>query len=397
MNCPSKNCLLIGTLAFTAVGVVNLEAQLGPRNFFHAEAQAEATYDSAVFGNANSPDDTVFSVRPAISYERAYGIVHLVAKGGVQFNYFDEFEEENSQDIKSSIQVSFPNQEDRRYYFDARAGYNEFNEINSKVSSRIHGEETDAHALLVYYYSDRLSSEFIGGYQNTNIYDDNFIGNQTYEGATNLVYAYSERWDLLAGYRYRHTDIEDFSIMEFPDLVNDEELNNSDHAVYVGARGAWSEKLETQARIGWQQRNYDEQMRNGQAVTRKDNDSIFFEGEARWQYREDILFNLTAIQDYNTTVDNRTNNETSVALQMRKTWDPKISTLSFVGYDIYRFSGSNDSDSDDSVFVVRQGFTYLLWDDANFYGEASWMDRDSDLEASNYTRYTLKLGFRQKF
>ncbi|MDP0501739.1 MAG: hypothetical protein Q7P63_16720 [Verrucomicrobiota bacterium JB022] len=385
------------------MGAAPAAAQLGPRNYFHAEVLADVTYDSAVFGNNVSPDDTVFSVRPAISYERTYGIMHLIAKGGVQFNYFDEFDSENSEDIKSSIQLTFPNVDERRYYVDLKGSYNEFNEINSKVAdlsgnrSRIHGEVTTADGLFLYHYTDRITSELFGSYQNTNIYDANFIGNETYEGGTNLVYTYSERWDLLGGYRYRHTDIEDFSLAEFPDLRNDEELNSDDHAIYIGARGVWNEKLETSARIGWQQRNFDSEDRGGVIVSRQDNDAIFFEAQARWQFREDILFDFTAIQDYNTTVDGRSNDETSFSAQMQKEWNPKLYTMTFVGYDIYRFSSNNDSSSDDTIFVARQGVFYSMWEGSRLFGEASWMKRDSDLEANNYTRYTLKAGFMQRF
>lgn len=392
------NCRSAFAVSLAALGLVSSTyGQLGPRTYFHADVQAEAAYDSAVFGRSDSPDDTIFSIRPAVSYERTSGVIHAVARVGVQINRFAEFEDENSEDLKSSLVISGPNSPDQRVFLEARASYNEFNEISSKIGGRIHGQDADVRGLARYVFSDRITGVATGRFRSTNVTDANFIGNRSYEAALEAFYQYRRDWQLLAGYRLRSTTIEDFTPEEFPELVNDEELDTQDHAVYVGARNALNKKLELTGRLGWQQRSFDEVERNGIWYRRSDNDSLFFEVQAQWQAREDLQLTFAALQDFNTTVDNRSNDETSFSVELVKTWTPRIESLSFVGYDIYRFRSPNDSESEENVLLLRQGLNYTLWDDGRAFAEVAWMDRDSDLAATNYQRHTLRLGFFQRF
>jgi len=92
-----------------------------------ADVEVSGEYSSNISYNSAEQDDFIHQVFPRIRYRFDEGAIRIEAYAGVDILRYDDYNEYDSEDIKSRIKLEYPyveNSSDRRFDVLVEAGYN---------------------------------------------------------------------------------------------------------------------------------------------------------------------------------------------------------------------------------------------------------------------------------
>lgn len=414
----------------------------GPMGDVWIEAAASVRYDSNVYSrgesDADEPDpnaptdpedplytppsfrgpaeahDWITTVTPTLHYRRDEGIIHLNASVGYEILRFGRFDEENAENLKTELVISGVHGPDRPFEFNLRGSFDEETRTSSQVNTLVHEEVAVIGGEARYNISERFGVGGSAFYSDNDIKTPGFIDNETVGGGITGYYRYSEKLDFMVGYRHRDTKVgnldegvlndpfyRQFYLRRDPETgllvpINDEDVASTDDFLFVGASGNIYSKLDGAIRIGWQQRDYDSNIRH-------DEDGLFVETSLDWMHNEKTTYSLIATRDRSTTPAAETELRTVIGLGVQHRLLPKLILEGGVEYQDSDFTRPGDDIGEDvekrsdSMVSFLLGATYLLSEQTTLFARASHLNRSSGLQATDYTRFVGEIGIIQLF
>ena len=162
----------IQSIALCAAGVffsssqpLHAEVALGSHGALALGLETGLTHSSNIFRNSDELDDHIFHLLPHLRYRFDQGIVRIDADLGVNMMRYDEFDLNDTEDIKSDIVIYFPHGESfqqTRTDFRLQAGYNEKTTPDDSVQDIVQTDEVNLSAIGRYYVSERTFLRFGG-------------------------------------------------------------------------------------------------------------------------------------------------------------------------------------------------------------------------------------------
>ena len=367
---------------FSSAEPLQAEMALGNYGAVAVDVETSLTHSSNVFRNSAEENDIIFQVLPRLRYRFDQGTLRVEAHAGVDVIRFDDFDDNDAEDIKSHIAIDFPYGdavEDRRYDVRLQGGYNERTAPNDSVQDITQTDELDLSAMGRYYVSERTflrsGVEFIDKQSQTSDYDDV----QRIEVPVEFFYDYSEDLSYGLGYRYTDTDVSADGA--------EPEADSNDHAVYLAAVGQVASAITAEIRVGGQQRQFDDDAYD-------DETQFFMESSLSWVASDLTIVDFSIGNGFDTTIDDTSTETFFAELGLRHQFSEKIRASAGLGYEDVKYSDGRD----DEQFSVEIGTGYtLIEEQLEIEGGFRYADRDSNEDDSNYEVVTFVLSISYLF
>ena len=371
-----------GAVFFSSAVPLRAEMALGNYGAVAVDVETSLTHSSNVFRNSDEEDDIIFQVLPRLRYRFDQGTVRVEAHAGVDVIRFDDFDDNDAEDIKSHITIDFPYGdavEDRRYDVRLEGGYNERTAPNDSVQDITQTEEVDLSAIGRYYVSERTflrsGVEFLDKQSQTSEYDDV----QRIEVPVEFFYDYSEDLSYGLGYRYTDTDVSADGV--------EPEADSNDHAIYLAAVGQVASAITAEIRVGGQERQFDDDAYD-------DETQFFMESSLSWVASDLTTVDFSIGNGFDTTIDDISTETFFAELGLRHQFSEKIRASAGLGYEDVKYSDGRD----DEQFSVEIGCAYtLIEDQLEIEGGFRYADRDSNQDDSTYEVVTFVLSIAYLF
>ena len=367
---------------FSSAEPLQAEMALGNYGAVAVDVETSVTHSSNIFRNSDEEDDIIFQVLPRLRYRFDQGTVRVEAHAGVDVIRFDDFDDNDAEDIKSYIAIDFPYGdavEDRRYDVRLEGGYNERTSPNDSVQDITQTEEVDLSAIGRYYVSERTflrsGVEYLDKQSQTSDYDDV----QRIEVPVEFFYDYSEDLSYGLGYRYTDTDVSADGV--------EPEADSNDHAIYLAAVGQVASAITAEIRVGGQQRQFDDDAYD-------DETQFFMESSLSWVATDLTTVDFSIGNGFDTTIDNTSVEKFFTELGLRHQFSEKIRASASLDYQDLNYSDGRDDDQ----FSVAIGCGYtLIEDQLQVEGGFRYADRDSNQDDSTYEVATFVLSIAYLF
>lgn len=336
-------------------------------------SRVAAQYDSNIFANAEGESDLIWSLRPLLQFRREAGLVHFHATAGLDLGVYSSNSEQNYEDFRSNISISFPNGVSARHFSSASLSFNQNTLADPVVGEILQLDEFQARFRTHYQLTDRIKTRLNLGY-----YDRNY----NREGSSNFkrsgvrfegVYRFSDKLDLYGGYRYRGIDN--------GGILN---VGGSSNLFLVGAEGELAAKLLGRIELGIQSRSYD--------IGLSDQTEPYFDIGLSWSATERVILSLDVLQDFEVTANNLSVNPLNVELEALYDWNDKIDVACSVAYLDLNYTGLLEGRNDEvNRFRVRVDYDLTKRQSLDF--SLSYSDRSSSLSRANYDRIRTQFGY----
>ena len=289
------------------------------RDQVYVTAYVGAGYDSNVFTSAASQDDLIISGGAGMEYARKAGLIGV--NGALKWD-FGTFSTYSSEDyLNPSASLEFSKGTGRT------TGAVQFNANRESTADPTVGLRTDSwnygvNLNLRYPVIDRYTIAGNIGWSRIDYSDDRglFSDLDTYTIGTDLLYSWRSDRDLLAGYRFRHSDA------QF-------ESSSLDHSVYLGVAGRIVSKLSGSARVGWTNHT----TRYPRGIPEENEDGLFVALSGTWPASQRATYTLALAQDFSTTSTNFQTRTSSADLTGLFSHTVKFSTRANVGVGYTEF------------------------------------------------------------
>lgn len=361
---------LIPNLAVTSAEAL-WETQAG---VFVVDATTLLEYNNNLFASATEIGDWSVSLTPALRYQQDRGTLHMIAEVGGAFGRFMDYDDENYDDFRSRLELSYPHRENTRLNWSLSAGLNQQSAGNPDLTDRTRVTLANASAVVRYEYSEKfgvtVNSDYLDNHFRTSGYED-FV---TWGVVADLLYLYSEKLDLLVGYRYRDTHYD-----------KSQQPRAHDHAFSFGASGELGAKVSGEARVGWQWRDAKDFYSDTES-------GLYYSLGLTWAAREKTTVSLTGQRDYSVSGASQSIQRTNLKVGLVHRFVEKFGVDLYIGWGDEAYSGNPARE--DEVWMAGAGARYDINQYLGIFVLADAQSRDSSAPLSNYDQYQLMSGFQ---
>jgi hypothetical protein len=363
MNQRYKLAAIPAILASSLVAAPFLS--IGDNAELFVTAKAGFRYEDNIFLAANHKDDDFsFIVTPGL--DLVFG-KNSLWKGSLSaaHTWTEYFDTENIDSDLTSVNF-ITSYDGVRWKTNANASYREINQ-NSRdahsASQLVRRNATAAGVNAEYLLTVKTKLGAGVQYNDTHYKTTGYTDSSDYSVPFNYYYGITEKLDLSAGIRYRHTDV-------------DRGSDRDDYYFNVGARGEFTPKLSGRASIGYNLRTYDS---SGQ----DDESELGASVGLTYAYSPKTQFTLDLDNDFGTASNGGGTKTFHVALgaqtQLTTEWSVGTSA-SYESIDYARNQGNQTTRNDDFYvfalygnYVINQYFSLTAaynyqWNDSNFNG-----------------------------
>lgn len=376
----SDGCLTalvaVGLLSYSSTTFGFFEVARG-EIFLHTTTTA--AYDSNIYARSEGASDFYFSLIPELQFLRQAGRGEINARAGVDFTRFLDFTAENFEDFFANLEITYPVAADSPLSGGLQAGFAEQTRVDEFLNTRVRSEQTLISLSTHYEVSERLGLRNSLGYDQTTINDFSDIKSIT--GMLGLQWTYSPHLDWFVDYRLRRAQ------SSGNEAFAQDEVENLDHALFVGATGVLAPRLTGVASVGYQQTNA-----RGAGPGRG---LIVTHMAVAWDWRPRTDVTLTVNRDLDISPSDETVETTGALLSIRHQIDPKIGLLGRFSYRLLDFRGQNSRQ--DHGFIFGAEIAYLLsryWNAGLSY---DFTINDSNRTESDFTRQIIQIFTRYSF
>lgn len=376
--------LLVGQffLSSSAEAVV----ELGDYGALAADVDASVEYSSNISLNSSEEDDLIYQFFPKLRYRFDQGAIRVEAFAGVDFLRYDDYSENDAEDIKSRIKIEYPYGEfgdDKRFDLLLDAGYNENTSPNSSVQAITETEVIDFKLIGRYYLLEifylRVGFEYLDRQSVTAGFDDV----TEFALPIEFFYRYSEDLSFGLGYQYAEVDVDDTG-------PGSDEADSTDHSVYLSAEGKIAPSVTAELRIGGQSRVFDNDVYD-------DETAFFMESTFQWAVSEQTRLGLMVGSAFDTTIANESRKVFFSEVELQHLFSDKIRGTAALGYEDVDYIESADGRQDESLSFRIGGAYTLIEERLMLDTRVSYTDRDSTRESSNYDHLNAKFSVSYLF
>ena len=360
--------LLASTQAYGLLTLEGGKAQVG------VIGRASFNWDSNLFNNANSEDDSYELLVAGITYDRNAGIIGVKGSAIWSFDFFNKFSSENSADPELKLGFSKARGKttgalEFTYHLSSQA--------DDAANQRTRLAEFGTNLTVQYPLNQRFSLTSTTEVQKHGYKDIAFYDNDTFSESLDAFMAYTSKLDIFAGYRYRFTNAQGQ-----PDTV--------DHAFTVGVRGKILPKLDGTFRIGYQVRDI-RQIDTGSL------DGVTASASFLWAPRSRILVSSQISKDFSTTSTALSSDGLAWFNQVQVTTSWRIAMTAGAGYSQSKYYSLSEHVRTDDRFYWQLGASYPIT--TNINAEATFIHSEnwSTESFADYTKEFVSLGIAAKF
>jgi len=344
---------------------------IGEHADLYATVDGSVAYtDNLTLDESNELDDFRFIVTPGLSLELGRGLTNL--NGRLAVNYgFVRYADNTVFDtelwnITGVLDFSGP-----RYTADVSGGYVERQQNQSDVNADqilILQKTGFAGGNLKYSISEKISAGVGGRFDNISYDGGSNVDRNIYSVPVNVYYELTPKLDGTAGFRYRQTDVQDT-------------IDYDDYFFNVGLDGALTEKLSTNARIGYQIR----ELSDGGS----DEGTISLISTTLFDVSERGLLRVVLNRDFVTGGEGSSIEQTGILASYQHQVTPLLAGSVTGAYDLNDYQQSS---REDNTYYARVGASYqfsAMWEANAAY---TFRDNDSNLSGASYTENLVSVG-----
>jgi len=363
---------LFASLFATALAVnASPLLSVGEHADLYAKVNGSVAYtDNLTLDENDTLDDVRFIVTPGVDFQVGRGLTNLNATITVDYSivrYADNtvFDTE-LWNIVGALDFSGP-----RYTAGLTGGYVERQQNQNDVNADktlILQKTGFAGGNVKYTLSQKFALGAAGRFDNITYDGGNNVDRDLYSIPVDLFYELTPKLDGTIGFRYRQTDVQD-------------SVDFDDYFFNVGLTGALTEKLSTNAKIGYQTRDL-----TGGGDSEG---TITFLSSTTYSATERGTLRINFNRDFATGGEGSSIEQTGVRATYFYLFSPRL-TGDLSGS--YSFNDYQTSSREDNTYNARVGATYrfnTLWSANAFY---TFRDNDSNFDGASYTENLVQVG-----
>jgi len=367
-----KKHLLLAAL-FGAASLSHAEYQIGDVGAVAFGLEASVLSTDNVTMDSSEDSDVVTSILPTLQFKSDAGAASIEAYVGQEFITYKDLSENDSEDIKSNVKITFPDELDgENFSLVFEGGYNEFTSAQSSQNGEgrvVSTEDLDLNFNGRYYITEDITLRAAVEYLDKESQTTGYADLETLTVPVAVYYDFDEALSAGIGYRNRTSKV--------GSQVTSAKADSDDHAFFVGVENQVSEIWGYELEIGFQQRNFD-------SNEFSDEDGVFASILANWQISEMTELVGQLSNEFGTTLANQSSEIASAGVQLNHTFDERISAslgLSYEEIEYSQLSGSREDERVSSFLTVDYKLLDGQW---TLRGSVSYDDNDSDTASANY-------------
>lgn len=339
-------------------------------------------YDSNTFANANEEGDAYATLTPALEFARGKGLIVLHANAGVNIIRFNDFTNQNAEDFFGALEVSYPNRPDATLVGTFDLGWRQSSGTNEFLGTRTETNVLKVGAGLQRRVSQKLSLRGSAGYQQSEARTAGLSDVDVWAVDGGAVFTYSEKLDVLGGYRYRHTETGGGQRAA---------LDADDHLLRVGAEGQLMPKIVGHAAVGVQYRLFHDS-------DQSDSVSPYADASLAWNPSERTVVTLAGSKDFQATADDRSVDRTNASLTLAQRIYGSWSGGPFVSYTHSRIKQSAGASRTDRGYGAGGGVNYDFAGGKTSGGlRYTYLNQDSTEAFFDYQQHVIELAVTARF
>jgi hypothetical protein len=368
------NILFIAALMGTAT-FSHAEYQIGDAGAIAIGLDASVQSTDNVTMDSSADSDTITSILPTLNYKSDAGAMSIEAFVGQEIITYSDLSENDSEDFKSNIKLTFPDElAGENFSLVLEGGVNEFTRALTSDSVSGEGnvvstEATDLSLQSRYFINEdttlRVGVSQLNKESNTTGYADV----DTFTIPVAVYYDLDESISIGFGYRNRSSDV--------GNQITSAKADSDDQAFFIGLENErssiWSYALE----LGFQQREFDNAAFN-------DQDGLFASFVLNWQLSDMSELSAELSNEFGTSLANQSSETARAAVQLNHTFDERISAalgMSFEEVNYEQLSGSREDELFSSFLTLDYKLLEGKW---VLRGSVSYDDSSSSAAAANY-------------
>ncbi len=348
----------------------------------------DISYDSNVLiRQSDELDDIVGTLYAGLMFvQRERSVLNASLEIGSNITRMADLSELNSEDWRSSFEISYPNNIDSRSYYSLSGGYNETTQANADVGRRIKNVVSDLEGSLRRSLSEKLSVNGSVGYsdqQFENIVAEGIPGirdrsSEDFDFSIGSAYNYSERLSGTLSYSYQTIEYDGGT---FPGQSSD--------VLAVGLSGQLSPRLSGSVSGG---------------IRKQDISSPFFEDysstdpyysiDLTWAARERTSVSVSGATTTRASANGEISDSKDFQVSVNERLSERSGILASVSISEDDYTGLTNR-SDESL-RLSVSYTLTVGRDAGFRAGISYEDRTSNSNFG-YQRYIADLGFSKSW
>jgi hypothetical protein len=369
-----QNKYLILAALMSGASLSHAEYQIGDFGAVAFGLDASVLATDNVTMDSSEDSDTITSILPTLQFKSDAGATSIEAFIGQELIYYKELNENDSEDFKSNVKVSFPDELDgENFSLVFEGGYNEFTSATSNVAGQgrvVSTEEVDLGLNGRYYISEDITLRGAVELLDTQSNTTGFADVETLTVPIAVYYDIDEALSVGLGYRNRTSEV--------GGEVTSAKADSTDHAFFVGVENQVSDIWSYALEVGFQQRDFDN------SATFSDEDGLFASLQVNWQISDMTELAAEVSNEYGTTLANQSSETARAALQLNHTFDERISASLGVSYDETDFNQAVGT-REDETFASFLNVDYKLLDGQwTLRGSVSYDDSSSSAASANY-------------
>lgn len=366
------NTFYIAALMGTAT-LAQAEYQIGDAGALAIGLDASVQSTDNVTMDSSADSDTITSILPTLNYKSDAGAMSIEAFVGQEIITYSDLSENDSEDFKSNIKLSFPDElAGENFSLVLEGGVNEFTRaVTSQAGQgRVVSTEATDLSLDARYYIDEYTTLRVGATQREQeSQTDGYFDVDTLTIPVAVYFDLDDSISVGVGYRQRMSEVDS--------LVATEAADSDDQAFFLGLENElssiWSYALE----LGYQQREFDN-------AAFDDEDGLFASFVLNWQLSDMSELSAELSNEFGTTLANQSSETARAAVQLNHTFDERISAalgLSFEEVNYEQLSGSREDELFSSFLTIDYQLLEGKW---VLRGSVSYDDSSSSAAAANY-------------
>jgi long-subunit fatty acid transport protein len=359
---------LIGSVSFS-----HAEYQIGDSGAVAIGFEANVISTDNVNRDSTEDSDVIISVLPTLQYKNDAGAASIEAHVGQEFITYNDLSENDSEDLKSNVKITFPDELDgENFSLVIEGGYNEYTSARSNEDGNgniVSTEEVDLSLKTSYYITEDITLRAAVEHLDKESQTTGFADLTTMTVPVALYYEIDESLSAGIGYRSRSSKV--------GNQVTSAKLDSDDDAFFVGIENQVSDIWGYELEVGVQDRNFDA---NGFA----DQDGVFASLLVNWQISDMTELVGELSNEFGTTLANQSTEIKSIGVQLNHTFDDRLSAslgLSNEEIEYTQASGPRDDDRFSSFLTVDYKLMDGQW---TLRGSVSHDDNDSPVARANY-------------
>ncbi|HYC69732.1 MAG TPA: outer membrane beta-barrel protein [Opitutaceae bacterium] len=360
--------VVLGLGPTSALALLNIG---GSRNQVFVFGNVRVGYDSNIFSSATAEDDTVITGSFGAELRRKRGIIGVNSTVTLQYMKFSRFTDEGGFNPDFMLELT---KSTGRTTGELKLHAFRSNRADSAVNLRTTSWNIPLDLSVRYPINEKLYVASATSYLRRDYVEDaQLVDYVDYSQGFDVFYVYNSRIDLLAGYRFRHSDT----------LVG----QSRDHSFTLGVTGGIFPKVTGTVRLGYQLRRT--------LQTGREDDQITISTSLNWVPTRKLSVEMGVSRDFTITALGDSVDTLGASAHATYSMNRRLEFDAGVSYGRNRFLGTTPRTDD--FLEWSASARYTLNEHLTVAGTYSHLENWSTASFSDFTRTGYSLDISSRF